>query len=55
MTVGVGLFGAFTAFVASWLLAPTEVEQENELEQIRRQLTAIEEQLRLLARKDSHL
>ena len=56
MTAGVGLFGTFTAFVASWFLAPTELEQEDELEQIRRKLTAIEEQLRLLVqRKDSRL
>jgi voltage-gated potassium channel len=54
MTAGVGLFGTFTAFVASWFLAPSEVEQENELVHIRRQLSSIEEQLRLLARrKDS--
>jgi voltage-gated potassium channel len=53
ITAGVGLFGTFTAFVASWFLAPTEVEQESELEQIRRQLTSIEQQLQLLTqRKD---
>ncbi|MHB8973552.1 MAG: ion transporter [Pirellulaceae bacterium] len=56
MTAGVALFGTFTAFVASWFLAPTELEQEDELVHIRRRLTAIEEQLRLLVRRrDSHL
>lgn len=49
MTAGVGLFGTFTGFVASWFLAPGEQEQEDELEAIRAQLGAIEGHLQKLA------
>jgi voltage-gated potassium channel len=48
MAAGVGLFGTFAGFVASWFLAPGEEEQEDELELIRKRLTAIEERLREL-------
>ena len=41
MTAGVGLFGTFTGFVASWFLAPGEEEKEDELESIRRELAEI--------------
>ena len=39
--VGVGLFGVFTAFLATWLLAPGEDEQEREMEAIRHQLVEL--------------
>lgn len=45
MLAGIGLFGTFTAVVASAFLAPGEVEQERELAQIRRQLELIKEAL----------
>ena len=41
MAAGVGLFGTFTGFVASWFLAPGEEEQEDELEAMRKELTEI--------------
>ena len=46
MTVGIGLFGTFTAFVASWFVEPVEIEQEQEMEMMRKELTEIR---RLLA------
>jgi len=41
MTAGVGLFGTFTGFIASWFLSPGEEEQEDELEGIRKELAEI--------------
>ncbi len=41
MIAGVGLFGTFTAFIASWFMSPGEEEQEDELEQIRKELHQI--------------
>jgi voltage-gated potassium channel len=38
MIVGIGLFGTFTAWLATWCLAPTEKDQEAELESIREEL-----------------
>jgi voltage-gated potassium channel len=38
MTIGVGLFGTFTAFVASWFMSPAEKDQDRELEAIRSEL-----------------
>lgn len=51
MTAGVGLFGTFTGFVAAWFLAPGEEVQEDEMESIRKQLTAIEVGLGRLANR----
>jgi voltage-gated potassium channel len=51
MVAGVGLFGTFTGFVASWFLAPGEQGQENELELIRNRLGAIERHLQELTRR----
>lgn len=45
MTAGVGLFGTFTGFVASWFLGPGEKEQEDELGEISQRLAAIEKKL----------
>jgi voltage-gated potassium channel len=42
MTAGVGLFGTFSGFVASWFLKPAEAQRESDLER----LTAEVEQLR---------
>ncbi len=46
MGVGIGLFGTFTALVASWFVAPIEAEQEREMETIRKE---VQEVRRLLA------
>lgn len=46
MGVGIGLFGTFTALVASWFVAPIEAEQEREMEAIRKEVTEVR---RLLA------
>lgn len=46
MTLGIGLFGTFTAFVASWFVEPVEMEQEREMELMRKELGEIR---RLLA------
>lgn len=46
MAVGIGLFGTFTALVASWFVAPIEAEQEREMEAIRKE---VQEVRRLLA------
>jgi len=43
MVVGIGMFGTFTAFIASWFVQPVEVEQERELEAIRKDLRALRE------------
>lgn len=45
MTAGVGLFGTFSGLVASWFLSPGEREQEGEMEQLRREVTALREQV----------
>ena len=34
MTIGVGMFGIFSGFVASWFIKPTETKQDIELEDI---------------------
>ena len=41
MTAGVGLFGAFSGFVASWFLKPAEREQDSDMEELRTELAAI--------------
>lgn len=41
MTAGVGLFGTFSGFIASWFLKAGEQQQESELQQVRDELSAI--------------
>ena len=41
MTIGIGLFGTFTAYVASWFVEPMEAEQEREMELMRKELGEI--------------
>jgi voltage-gated potassium channel len=41
MTAGVGLFGAFSGFVASWFLKPGEREQDSDMDELRAELAAI--------------
>jgi len=43
MCGGIGLFGTFTAFVASWFLAPGAKKQEDDLAEMRRDLKALRE------------
>ena len=46
MIAGVGLFGMFSGFVASWFLRSGKVPRETELEQIKRELQEIKELLK---------
>ncbi len=43
MFAGIGLFGTYTAFVASAFLAPGEKEQEREMAEIRREMRRLRE------------
>lgn len=45
MVAGVGLFGAFSGLVASWLLRPAERQQDTELIQLRDEVRALREEL----------
>ncbi|MBI5331652.1 MAG: potassium channel family protein [Betaproteobacteria bacterium] len=50
MVSGVGLFGAFSGLVASWLMRPEERQQDSELAQIQAELAALRADL---ARRDA--
>ncbi len=41
MTAGIGLFGTFSGFVASWFLRPSEEQQDDEFRALRAELAAI--------------
>lgn len=45
MIAGVGLFGTFSGFVASWFLKPGEVQHESELQELRSELAVIRQLL----------
>ena len=45
MTAGVGLFGAFSGFVAAWFLAPGETQREDQLAAIRVELAELKKML----------
>lgn len=45
MTTGVGLFGVFTGFIASWFISPKEAEQTKELEEVLRELRELKKLL----------
>ncbi len=45
MVAGVGLFGAFSGLVASWLLRPAERQQDTELTELRDEVRALREEL----------
>jgi voltage-gated potassium channel len=49
MTAGVGLFGTFSGFVASWFLAPTSRQQESEMAALHRELAEVRTMLERLA------
>ncbi|RPJ57581.1 MAG: ion transporter [Acidobacteria bacterium] len=46
MTAGVGLFGTFSGFVASWFLAPATQQRESEIQALRKELAEIKELMR---------
>lgn len=46
MIAGVGLFGTFSGFVASWFLAPSRQQQESEIEALRKELSELKELLK---------
>ncbi|MGE0823415.1 MAG: potassium channel family protein [Candidatus Binatia bacterium] len=46
MVAGVSLFGTVSGFVAAWFLTPEEKQQENELEDIRKELQRIRQLLK---------
>ena len=41
MVAGIGLFGTFSGFVASWFIGPQEKHKENELQRIQQELEEI--------------
>jgi voltage-gated potassium channel len=41
MVAGVGLFGTFSGFVASWFLAPTATQNRSEIEALREEIAAL--------------
>ena len=45
MTAGIGLFGTFSGFVASWFLKPAQRENDTDIEELRAELRAIRELL----------
>lgn len=45
MTAGVGLFGAFSAALAAWFLAPEEEATDQEIANLRAELAAIRQLL----------
>jgi voltage-gated potassium channel len=55
MACGIAVFGTFTGLAASWFLAPQEAEQDEELEEIRHRLTAIEKHLSKLVSRSEDL
>ncbi len=46
MAAGVGLFGTFSGFVASWFLAPRAAKNAGEIELLRQELAALREEIR---------
>jgi voltage-gated potassium channel len=45
MIAGVGLFGTFSGFVASWFLAPAKKEHESELHELRKEIINLRQPL----------
>lgn len=50
MTAGVGLFGTFSGFVASWFLAPSRRQRESDLAALRRELAEVRTMVERLGR-----
>ena len=51
MFTGIGLFGTFTAYVASAFLAPGEADQDRELAEIRQEMARLREILEKTQRR----
>ena len=47
MTAGVGLFGTFSGFVASWFLSAGEREQESEIDALRKEIRSLRDAIEL--------
>jgi voltage-gated potassium channel len=45
MVAGVGLFGTFSGFIASWFLAPKAAESRSEIELLRQEIASLREAL----------
>ena len=52
MFAGMGLFGTFTGFIASWFLAPHEKDEADDLDDIREELGRIQSTLERIAPPD---
>jgi voltage-gated potassium channel len=46
MTAGVGLFGTFSGFIASWFLKPDDVQNHDEVAALRSELAELREEIR---------
>lgn len=47
MVAGIGLFGAFTAFLASWFMAPGVAGQDRDLDELKEEVRLLRDELRL--------
>jgi len=52
MTVGVGMIGTFSGFVAAWFLAPQAKQQDTEIESVRLEISKIRELLEKETRRE---
>jgi voltage-gated potassium channel len=52
MVAGVGLFGTFSGYVASWFLAPEEKRKESEVSELRAEIVALRELIERQAEVD---
>ena len=53
LIAGMGLFATFTGYIASWFLAPGEMDQEDELRAIRQELVGLRGMLEDLKSNDT--
>lgn len=54
MTAGVGLFGTFTGFVATWFVEDNDSKQQDELETIKQELSETKQLLNQLVTANNH-
>ncbi len=54
MTVGVGLFGLFSGFVASWFIKPSETKQVIEIEDVHKELIELRKVVNLLTKSKNY-
>ncbi len=50
MTAGVGVFGAFSGFVAAWFLRPTARKNRSEIEMLRQEIGELRAMLEPVAK-----